>query len=161
MEETSLLDGLARLIRAQRVAALGTLMDGAPYVSLMPYAVAADLGWFYLHASRIAQHTQNLLQDRRVSLLIAEPDAGARGPQTLARVTIRGEAVEVLPTDLGHAEAKQQYLERFPNAALEFQLGDFKLYRVRPGTARYVAGFGRIHDLTFEDFEAAGAIEER
>jgi hypothetical protein len=40
---------LARLIRSHRIAALGTLRDGAPFVSMVAYGVGADLGAFWLH----------------------------------------------------------------------------------------------------------------
>ena len=159
MNTLTLHASLARLIRGQRIGALGTLFQGAPYVSMMPYAVSDDLDWIFIHVSRLAQHTQNLLQDRRVSLLIAEPDAPDRDPTALERITIRGEAAEVIPAREGYTEAMARYLERFPNSALNFQLGDFSFYRLRPGTGRYGAGFAKIHDLTFEDFEAAAAAE--
>jgi hypothetical protein len=44
---------LTRLIDTQRVAALGTLRDGAPFVSLVPFIVVLDATVsFYLHISR-------------------------------------------------------------------------------------------------------------
>ena len=51
---------LGRLIRHQRVAALGTLRKGEPVVTLIAYAVAADFSDFYIHISRLAKHTQNI-----------------------------------------------------------------------------------------------------
>jgi hypothetical protein len=38
-------------------------------------------------------------------------------------------------------------------------LGDFAIYKIVPRTARYVAGFGKIFNLTVEDFKQAAAIE--
>ncbi len=72
---------LARLIRTQRIAALGTIRDTAPLVSMVLYVAAADLSSFYIHVSQLAQHTQPLRQDRRVSLLIVEPDSGETDPE--------------------------------------------------------------------------------
>jgi hypothetical protein len=46
---------LAGLLRAARTAALGTLDDeGAPFVSMVPFAVAAPLGCLVLHVSALA-----------------------------------------------------------------------------------------------------------
>lgn len=145
----------ARLIRTQRVAAFGTLRDGGPLVSMILYAAAKDFTAFYIHASRLAQHTQDMLKDPRVSLMIAETDTGSQDPQTLARISIRGEAVTVPPTDADYAEARTVYLEKFPEAAFNFTLGDFAIYKIEPHTARFVAGFGKIFNLTVEDFKQA------
>lgn len=149
---------LARLIRTQRVAALGTLRDGGPLVSMILYAVSPDFSAFYIHASRLAQHTQDILQDARVSLMIAEMDTGVPDPQTLARVSIRGEAVEVPSTDADYAEARSLYLTKFPQAAFNFGLGDFALYCIQPRRARYVAGFGQIFNLTLADFKQTATL---
>lgn len=146
---------LAHLIRTQRIAAFGTLRDGGPLVSMILYAVSPDFAQFYIHASRLALHTQDILKDPRVSLMIAETDTGEKDPQTLARVSIRGEAVAVPPTAADYEEAKAIYLAKFPEAAFNFTLGDFSIYKIVPRTARYVAGFGKIFNLTVEDFKQA------
>jgi len=143
---------LARLLRKQRIAALGTLSDAAPLVSMVLFVAAADLTSFCIHVSRLAQHTQALLQDPRVSLLVAEPDTGEHDPQMLARVSIRGNATEVPPTAVDYEAAKAAYLEKFPRSAVNFGLGDFMLWRITPSGARYVGGFGRIFDLAAADF---------
>jgi putative heme iron utilization protein len=144
---------LAQLIRSQRIAALGTLRDGAPLVSMVLYAASADLSTFYIHISRLAQHTQDIQQDARVSLMIAEADPGNQDPQSLARISIRGEAVEIPPTAVDYEQARAVYLEKSPQAAFNFKLGDFTLYRIQVRRARYVAGFGKIFNLTAEDFK--------
>jgi putative heme iron utilization protein len=143
---------LARLLRRQRIAALGTLSDAAPLVSMVLFVAAADLTSFYIHVSRLAQHTQALLQDPRVSLMVAEPDTGEHDPQMLARVSIRGDATEVPPTAVDYEAAKAAYFEKFPRSAVNFGLGDFMLWRITPRGVRYVGGFGKIFDLAAADF---------
>ena len=150
--DASARQSLARLIRTQRIAALGTIRDTAPLVSMVLYVAAADLSSFYIHVSQLAQHTQALRQDRRVSLMIVEPDSGETDPQLLARVSIRGEAIETPPTAGNYEDVRSAYLARFPRSAVNFGLGDFILYGIAPRTARYVEGFGRIFDLAAEDF---------
>jgi hypothetical protein len=149
---------LARLLRDQRTASLGTLREGAPLASLALFAAAPDFTALYLHLSRLAQHTQDLRRDPRVSLMIAEADTGAQDPQTLARVSIRGEAVEIPPTAPAYETASAIYRRKFPTAAeFNFQLGDFAFYQVQPHAARYVAGFGKTFNLTLEDFRQLAA----
>lgn len=143
---------LASLIRSQRIAALGTLRDGVPFVSMVPYAEAADLSAFYLHLSRLAVHTQAIRSDPHVGLMIAQPDTGSSDPQTLARVSIQGEAVVVAKDSADFSVIKVLYLAKFPAAELNFGLGDFDLYRITPHTGRYVADLGKIYDLKEEDW---------
>ena len=147
---------LASLIRAQRIAALGTLRDSVPFVSMVLYAEAADLSAFYLHLSRLAMHTQALRSDPRVGLMIAQPDTGSSDPQTLARVSIQGEAAIVAKDSSDFSAVKALYLAKFPTAELNFGLGDFDLYRITPRTGRYVADLGKIYDLREEDWKRLG-----
>lgn len=146
---------LARLIRTQRTAALGTLYDGAPLVSMVLYAPTADFSAFYLHISRLAQHTQAILRDPQVGLLIAEPDTGAQDPQTLARVSLQGSTSEVLRSDPDYEAIRAFYLQRFPTATMTLSLGDFAFFRIVPSRGRFVAGFGQIFNLTAATLQAA------
>lgn len=148
---------LARLIRSQRVAALGTLRQGAPLVSMVLYLPSEDFTAFFLHVSRLAWHTQDMLADGRVSLSIAATDDGARNPQILERVSVRGEALPVLDDPARHEDLKVRWLARFPESAINFELADFLFFRVAPRDARFVAGFGRIHNLSAAALAEASA----
>jgi putative heme iron utilization protein len=140
---------LIRLVRDQRVASLGTIFRGSPLVSMVLFAATDDLSHLIIHVSRLAQHTQALLESDsgNVGLMIAEPDRKSRNPQTLARLAIQGSAAVVSPDDADYPSLHQSYLRKFPNAALIFELGDFLLVRIRHRNARLVTGFGRIFDL--------------
>jgi len=143
---------LAELIRKERIAHLGTLRGGAPLVSMTLFMAEQDLSAFYVHVSRLAWHTQDMLQDPRVALSIAETDDGRPDPFTLMRVSIRGEASQ-LPAD--QQELKRLWLARFPEQAVNFELADFSFWKIAPRDARFVAGFGRIHNLSAADLRAA------
>ena len=143
---------LAGLLRKERITHLGTLRAGAPLVSMTLYLPAPDLSAFYLHVSRLAWHTQDMLQDPRVALSIAETDDGRADPFTFMRVSIRGDAslFQQEPPSL-----RTEWLARFPEQAINFQLADFSFWKITPRDARFVAGFGRIHNLTAEDLKNA------
>ncbi len=111
---------LAGLIRKERVAHLGTLRGGAPLVSMTLFMAGQDLTAFYVHVSRLAWHTQDMLQDPRVALSIAETDDGRPDPFTLMRVSIRGEALN-LKNEM--PELKAAWRRRFHLGALP-QEGD-------------------------------------
>jgi putative heme iron utilization protein len=142
---------LARLLRTERIAHLGTLRQGAPLVSMTPYLAAEDFGAFHVHVSRLAWHTQDMLQDARVALSVAQADDARADPYTLARVVIRGEAARV--EDRGGLKAR--WLARFPAQAVNFTLADFSFWRIAPRDARFVAGFGRIHNLSAAELAQA------
>jgi heme iron utilization protein len=141
---------LARLIRATRIAALGTLHDGEPNLAMVAYAFADDFSAFYIHVSRLGKHTTDMESDPRVSLLIIEADDRRPDPQTLARVSLRGAAEMVPRTDPGYPQVRKIYLERFPEAEQFFSLGDFNLWRITLRGGRFLAGFGHAFNLVPE-----------
>src|SRR5438045_7833010 len=140
--------GLASLIRFERVAHLGTLRGGAPMVSMTLYMAEPDLSAFYVYVSRLAWHTQDMLHDARVALSIAETDDRRADPFSLMRVSIRGEAMQL------SGGPKEAWLARFPEQAINFELADFSFWKITPRDARFVAGFGRIHNISASELAA-------
>jgi hypothetical protein len=146
---TSLL--LKNLLLKERVAHLGTLRNGAPMVSMTLYMPEHDFSAFYVHVSRLAWHTQDMLQDARVALSVAETDDRRADPFTLMRVTIRGEALNIPNQDRQVATLKKTWLEHFPAQAINFELADFSFWKITPRDARFVAGFGAIHNISAQE----------
>jgi hypothetical protein len=143
--EPDTLTALARLVRTERIAHLATLRQSAPMASMTLYLPDEGFTAFYVHVSRLAWHTQDMAQDPRVALSIAETDDGRPDPFTFKRVSIRGTA-EMLEGE--QPELKRRWLARFPEQAINFELADFSFWRIVPRDARFVAGFGRIHNLS-------------
>ncbi len=148
---------LVELLRRERIAHLATLRGGAPMASMTLYLADETLGAFYVHVSRLAWHTQDMMKDARVALSIAETDDRRADPFTLMRVTIRGDAAQ-LPGEDPHLKAR--WLQRFPQQAINFELADFSFWRIAPRDARFVAGFGRIHNLSAAELSAAARSVE-
>ena len=136
---------LAALIRGERVAHLATLRQGAPMASMTLYLPERGLTGFLVHVSQLAWHTQDMAADPRVALSIGETDDGRADPFTLKRISIRGDAVRL---ESLQPELRNSWLKRFPEQAINFELADFSFWRVVPRDARFVAGFGRIHNLS-------------
>src|ERR1700680_524514 len=141
---------LARsLLRRSRQGALATLMtvSGYPYCSLVN--VTTDpAGAPILLISRLALHTRNILGDNRVSLML--DDGAEGGPLEGSRIMLAGRAEEA-----GGEDAKilrRRYLNAHPSAEAFVDFKDFSFFRIRPSGAHLVAGFGRIVDLTPEQF---------
>jgi len=143
---------LARLLRAERIAHLATLRGGAPMVSMTLYLPDEAFAAFYVHVSRLAWHTQDMLHDPRVALSIAQTDDGRADPFTLMRVSVRGEAQQLCADN---PALKAAWLDRFPEQAINFELADFSFWKIVPRDARFVAGFGSIHNLSAAELAAA------
>jgi heme iron utilization protein len=138
------------LLRRSRQGALATLMVGSgdPYCSLVNVASHPD-GSPILLISRLAIHTENLLADARVSLMLDERVEG--DPLEGSRIMLSGNAEEV--TSKHEIEiARQRYLNAHPTAEVFVDFKDFSFFRIRPTGTHLVAGFGRILDLKPEQF---------
>src|SRR6266446_1276040 len=149
------------LLRRSRQGALATLAAGSgdPYCSLVNVASHAD-GSPILLISRLALHTQNILGDSRVSLMLDERAEG--DPLEGSRIMLAGRAEEASNDDLGIL--RRRYLNAHPSAEAFVDFKDFSFFRIRPAGAHLVAGFGRIVDLRPEQFltetSDAGALLE-
>jgi putative heme iron utilization protein len=148
---------LAHIIRNTRIASLATLRDEKPHVSMVAYAVVDNFSAFYIHVSRLAQHTMDMLKDKNVSLLITETDDGRTDPQTLARVSVRGTAEAIQNGEPGYTPIKELYLARFLEAEQLFKLADFSFWRINPKGGRYVAGFSKAYNITPEALKKASS----
>ena len=141
---------LAQIIRNTRIAALGTLRDEAPHVSMVEFVVTQDFSTFHIFASRLAQHIMDLQKNKRMSLLITETDDGRANPQTLARVSIRGSAELMQNGEPGYTPIKAMYIERFPESESLFKLADFGIWRIKPKGGRFIAGLAKAYNITPE-----------
>jgi len=148
---------LKSLVTQVSNAALGTLDGESPFVSMTPFAMAADGRSLFVHVSRLAAHTRHMLAHPAVSLLVMEPEAPGKMPQGLARVTIQGRARTLSPQDPAYAGGKDRYLAKFPSAAELFQFPDFDLVQIEVLSARLVGGFAQASSLSAETFARAVA----
>jgi putative heme iron utilization protein len=153
---------LARsLLRRSRQGALATLNPGSgdPYCSLVNVASHGD-GSPILLISRLALHTQNILADSRVSLMLDERAQG--DPLEGSRIMLAGRAEQAGGDAV--ATLRRRYLNAHPSAEAFVDFKDFSFFRIRPAGAHLVAGFGRIVDLRPEQFltetSDAGALLE-
>lgn len=142
-----------RMLRAHRYGALSTLskkFDGYPFGSITPYLTDHD-GSLLILISTLAEHTRNIQNDPRVSLITHDQ----RDPhiQTQGRVTVIGDA----QPEPDRERAGLRYLRHFPEAQTYLAMHDFSFYRIRPAAIRYIGGFGRIHWISMENYAVADA----
>ena len=140
---------LRSVLQTQHIASLGTLHQGEPYVSMVPFALLPG-GVFVIHVSALAAHTKDMLASPRVSLLVIAPPDGQTPAQAVARVTLQADAQPLDDSLPEHAEARAAYLARFPQSAQTFELSDFSLFAIRPRSLRVVGGFAQAKTVTPE-----------
>ena len=141
-------DLLRSLLHGQTVAALATLHNGRPAVSMVPFALAPESSAFVIHVSQLATHTRDMEVSADVALLVTAVQVPDVPPQALPRLSITGTARRCPPDEGAYGAARGAYLARFPDSEPMFGFGDFSLFLVEPSAVRGVAGFGQAWSLT-------------
>ncbi|MGH1418030.1 MAG: HugZ family protein [Hyphomicrobiaceae bacterium] len=129
---------------------LGTIDKSTdhPHVSLV--AVATTRGGVPVFLlSSLARHTQNLLENPKVSVFF---DATGDSDDVMAgdRITVFG---TIIPLDNGddQAEIRDRFLSNHPTAIQYIDFSDFRFYKLCPESAHFVGGFGRIVEIAGQD----------
>jgi hypothetical protein len=147
----------ASVINLLHSAPVGTLathsvqMPGYPFASALPYVLDAQHAPVFL-ISALAEHTRNVVSDRRASFLVHGPDQ----PDILAaeRVSLLGDVARI---DASPALVRH-YLRYHPSAEQYLGLGDFAFFKLSPQRARYVGGFGLMGWVDAADWEGAAVL---
>ena len=145
---------LRSLLLRQPVATLATLHKGKPAVSLVPFAMLPSGAGFVIHVSKLATHTNDMLESPAVALLVAASLGETETPLALPRASIQGRARRCLPESSEFSEARTAYLAKLPEAEELFTFSDFSVFIIEPESVRFVAGFGRAMSLTAERMRA-------
>jgi putative heme iron utilization protein len=134
---------VVELLQSQPAAALGTLHEGEPFVSMVPYALLPEARAFAIHVSALAAHTQDMLASPSVSLMVTAQPGPEDLPQSLARATFQCHAQRCRDGDPHYEAARRSYLARFPSSEGMFGFGDFSLFILTPRSMRHVGGFAQ------------------
>jgi putative heme iron utilization protein len=152
----SLTLALRDLLARRRTAALSTVdAAGAPFVSLVPFAIDLASASLVIHISALAAHSQNLRTTPRASLMVADGEVAGEQVHALARVTIEVLATWAEPDSAQAEQCRAVYLARFPEAEPMTTLGDFRFVYLSPQGARQVAGFGAARSLGADELAQA------
>lgn len=138
------------LLRSQEKALLSThsrSKPGYPFGSVTTF-MADDEGHPLFYISDLAQHTRNIKDNPKMSLLVSqenEDDINAG-----ARLTLLGHAEPVSEDEAEDISAS--FLQRFPESKKYQKTHDFAFYRLRVEHVRYIGGFGQIFWLPLDRF---------
>ena len=137
---------LAFDIATGTLCTIGREPAGYPYGSFTTYALADGHPVFLI--SELAEHTKNLRDDPRASLLIAQ--GGADDPLANGRITLVGDC-----TPCDEPSVRAAYLERHPNAGYYIDFKDFRMWRLEVFALRYIGGYGRMSWVPVQAWLAA------
>ena len=143
-----------RLLLQESFGVLSTIsldVPGYPFGSVTPYCTDAECRPI-IYISSIAQHTQNILADSRVSLTVVEKNHASDDVQARGRLTCIANAQPVSDDEAGFRE---RYFRYFPSAR-EYELThDFAFFRLELVRLRFIGGFGQIYWVEPGQFRTA------
>ena len=152
---------LKNLLTQPSVLSLGVLVEGEPYVGLLPFMVSDDYRELLVHASGLALHTRGLSPGASFSALIHAGEHPGADPLQLPRVTLQGRVRVPEKGTEEYRQASELYQSKFPQSAQTFFLGDFHLYLLQIVRGRLVAGFGRTVNINEEHLAGLRDLQDR
>ena len=138
--EPSHAERVRTLLQQERMGTLATNSrqhPGFPFASVMPYALTSGGVPIFL-ISGMAIHTQNIVADPRVSLLVMQ-SGGDSDPLGAPRATLVGSARRI--EDPGD-DVRRTYLDRHPSARHWISFSDFSFFQLDVAHIYFVGGFG-------------------
>ena len=126
-------------------------MPGYPFATALPFIPdEAHRPVFLL--SGLAEHTKNLLDDPKASLLVTDP--GHANVLESPRMTLVGDVQRFDASP----EMRARYVRYLPEAAQYLELGDFAFFRLTPARTRYIGGFAQMGWLEQDAWDEAQVL---
>ena len=129
--------------------------EGKPNASYAPFVegqLEGDKGNFYIFVSQLASHTQDLLNNPEVSILLMQDENKTRQIFARQRLSYRCFVEMVDNQDMNYEAILDTLESRFGNVVgLLKGLPDFILFRLKPYEGQYVMGFGKAYKLIGEN----------
>lgn len=138
------------LLRSREEAILSThslSKSGYPFGSVTTF-LADEIGQPIIYISDLAQHTQNIHGNPKVSIIINK--TGKKDINAGARLTILGDAKPIDESEFD--SISQAFWTRFPSSKGYQNTHDFEFFRIHVKHLRYIGGFGKIHWLPVDQF---------
>lgn len=136
------------LVASQRTGTLATLTEeGFPYGSYVTFALDGAHPVFLV--STMAEHTKNLENNDRASLLVHED--GATDPLANGRVTLVGRCTRMADA----TSAREAFLAVHPQASYYVDFKDFGFFELKVESVRYIGGYGRMSWIDVDGWQTA------
>jgi len=121
--------------------------EGLPEASYAPFVWLDDA--CYLFLSQLARHTQNLLGNPSVSLLIIEDESKSKNQFARKRIIWHGKVENINRDSELFKQVMQGFRDRFGDFIDIIEpLQDFQLFSVKPESGRFIRGFAQAFQLS-------------
>lgn len=148
-------------LRTQCISAIlaTTDADGHAQASYAPYAFLH--GCYYIFISALAAHTQHILNNPNIGILIIEDESSARNVYARARLSYQTLAT-MIERDSAECQNALVALRQRAGSTMDVlsQLGDFVMVRLTPHKGSLVLGFGKAYALDGQNPDNAMYIDE-
>lgn len=125
--------------------------ENMPLASYTPY-ICDSHGDFYIFISDMAEHSKNiryaLENQQSISIMLIADEQDSRNLFARKRLTYQCQVTFIAREESIWGERIELFQQRFGKIMqLLSQLGDFRLYCLKPGTGNFVLGFGKAYAL--------------
>lgn len=134
------------------LATQASRIPGYPFATALPFVPDERHCPVFL-LSGLAEHTKNLLDNPKASLLVTAPDHS--NVLESPRMTLVGDVRRV---DASPA-LRTRYVRYLPDAEQYLELGDFAFFRLVPKRVRYIGGFAQMGWLEEEEWGKTDVLE--
>lgn len=162
MDESEDLQSEYRRLRDTRLSLqLATVDgDGRPHASYAPFVTSEND--FYVYVSQLSEHTRNLLDTARASVLVIEDESEADNPFVRRRLVFDCRATTIARDTPLWGETLDRFEQRFGDIVQTLrELRDFVLFRLHAESGVYVRGFGQAYRLEGEKLDQVRHIVPR
>ena len=125
--------------------------EGLPNASYAPYVFGQfeeDEGNLYIFVSQLASHTQDLLANAKVSVLLMQDEVDARQIFARRRINYQCLVERVNSSEPEYNRSLDTLETRFGSVvSLLRTLPDFILFKLKPYSGQYTKGFGKSYTL--------------
>lgn len=124
--------------------------DGTPNASVVPYLHCE--GSFYILTSGLSEHTQHLLSEKDIGVLVLRDEQDTRNIFARERISMRCAVAQVTENQEEILDGMEAQLGK--TVGLLRTLPDFTLFQLIPKSVRYVAGFGKAYTVSLDKHSA-------
>jgi len=137
---------LQELLKSQRLAVLATQRGGQPYCNLVAFAVTSDLKYVIFATPKRSQKYENMVRDRRISMLVDNRTGQDTDFQQAVATTIMGLAEDAPTRDSDHLV--ELYIRKHPRLKEFVSSDDCALMRMSVDVYRMVRRFQEVIEIT-------------
>jgi len=152
IDEEQLQQEILDFVKQQQTLMLSTVnAENQPLASYTPF-IQDEQGNFYIFISDMAEHSKNIQMASQnksgVSVLLIEDEQASRNLFARKRLSYSCQVKKIDRSEAEWAILIQQFQDRFGKIMeLLAQLGDFRLFCLRPKIGNFVQGFGKAYNL--------------